>query len=196
MDSFAVTAFLALLVISGSEGAYFSWQQCPSTADDAALQVRDFNISPDPVTLNDNAYMSLSSEVTRNVTYPLTLTLTIKKVTFFDWEMRIPCFSMLGGLPVGSCQYDVCSSLEYLESRYGCPSEFTDNGLPCHCPFAPAGSSYRTASTEPIRIFLDTTGLPTIMTTFLTGKYRMIADVTDANDNKVLCVEYRMNMTS
>ncbi|XP_022093901.1 ganglioside GM2 activator-like [Acanthaster planci] len=195
MKPILVTIILvALCLIFGSEGSYFSWKQCSSTAD-TALQVGDLSFAPDPIKLNDHVTVDLGSEVTRNVTYPLTLTLTINKVMFWGWKMRIPCLSLLsGGLPIGSCEYDVCSAMEHLETTYGCPSEFKSNGLPCRCPFASAGSSYNTASTEPVRLFLDTTSLPSIMTPFLNGRYHIIAEITDGNSNKVMCVEYKIQI--
>ncbi|XP_033629639.1 ganglioside GM2 activator-like [Asterias rubens] len=120
------------------------------------LRIEEFSFSPDPISADDYVYMSFKAEVTRNVTLPLTLSVSVKKITFFGWEMPISCLAT-GGLPFGSCTYDVCSAMDHLESSYGCPSEFTAAGLPCRCPFTPG---YYNTNTGPVRFYLNTEGLP------------------------------------
>ena len=65
------------------------------------LRIEEFSFSPDPISADDYVYMSFKAEVTRNVTLPLTLSVSVKKITFFGWEMPISCLAT-GGLPFGS----------------------------------------------------------------------------------------------
>ncbi|XP_046550302.1 ganglioside GM2 activator-like [Haliotis rubra] len=114
----------------------FSYKDCgdPTTETFKLLALQ---ITPDPIVLPGTVQVAFNLQNLDTAQSPIQADVTIKKKILSIW-VEIPCIEN-----VGSCSYsDICEILAPAQ----CPEAFTENNIPCKCPF-PAGN-YTLPSTQ------------------------------------------------
>merc|ERR1719187_3025976 len=122
------------------------WRDCGG--GDSWLSLTKFDMTPSPLTFPGNAALTLPGvnngpDINQNVA----LVSTINKRLLNRWT-RVPCTGDLG-----SCVYtDTCHFVQVLFPNGECPQEFTDNGLPCTCPFSIAHGKQMTLTNDALSL--------------------------------------------
>ncbi|XP_038072177.1 ganglioside GM2 activator-like [Patiria miniata] len=188
---------LSLMLLIGGSEAKFSWKPCDDSPAGSALNVLQLSLTPDPIQTDAFAYADFEAGITRNLTAPLTMSLEINKIVHLFWlyktEISVPCMSWLGDYGIGSCTYEVCEMCDHFYQLYGCPAEYTDNGIPCTCPFR--AGVYSSLVRPRIPVYLDTSSVPLVPNMFLNGDYRTTVRLSDST-GIVGCIEYENSITN
>ncbi|XP_046345799.2 ganglioside GM2 activator-like [Haliotis rufescens] len=114
----------------------FSYKNCGDPATETA-RLLDLQITPDPIVLPGNVQLAFKVQNLKTAQSPIQADVVLRKKILSIW-VEIPCIEN-----VGSCSYsDFCEVLAPAQ----CPEPFTENNIPCKCPF-PEGN-YTLPSTQ------------------------------------------------
>ncbi|XP_071096639.1 ganglioside GM2 activator-like [Haliotis cracherodii] len=106
------------------------WRDCG--VGDSWVSVKQFDVSPSPVTLPGEFTVSFVGTITHSIRDDVTMDVLMEKELLgsFVKEYCIQDF--------GTCHYtDPCHFFNIYRQQGICPPQLTANGIPCTCPFNP-----------------------------------------------------------
>ncbi|PVD27893.1 hypothetical protein C0Q70_10468 [Pomacea canaliculata] len=142
---------------------------------DSWIKLTKFDMSPTPLHLPGNALLTVNGAVSHVISENVEMDVTILKHLLSRWT-KMPCTEDLG-----SCHYDdPCHFMQVFFPNGTCPKEFTDNGMPCTCPFKTSNS---------ITLNQDRLSLPD-------GDYYIKIVMTEKGNQKVVsCLEFYVSLS-
>ncbi|KAK7108452.1 ganglioside GM2 activator-like [Littorina saxatilis] len=161
------------------------WRDCGGS--DAWIKMSDFNMTPKPLRLPGHAALTVHGiNNGPGISQNAVLDVNIQKRLLNKWT-QIPCTGDLG-----TCRYnDTCHFIQVLFPQGKCPQEFTDNGLPCTCPFTIGHGKSITLNDDAVEMG----AVKPIYTWLTTGEFYIKLQMYETGKTaERMCLEFYINL--
>ncbi|CAF1197748.1 unnamed protein product [Adineta steineri] len=165
----------------------FEWYYCNNI--EQQVNISNFDVTPMPLYRPGDAKFTLIADLKRDLKQVIKTRLTMfRRISGITFPNPIQCM-MMGGSPIGSCEYDdLCVMFQRFSSIFkpdNCPSELLKHGIDCKCPF-----NIRTQRLDIDQLFSlkSFDGLDSFLNFMRVGDYKVVIEASDI-DGPLTCLE-------